>query len=85
MSGNAATASVTVINVAASPTNAFQLQGSFDGLVWFDIGSAVNQNAFGVVTQSATSIAYAFLRLKASISGSSVTTLFDATIAMSAQ
>ena len=87
MDGNAAVLTVTLINVSGTVTITFILQGSYDGLAWTDIGTGVSPalTAFGVSTQSAASVNYAFLRVRASLSGTTVAILFDATVAMSAQ
>jgi hypothetical protein len=85
--GNKAQLAVLVINASASTSGTFKLQGSYDGSAWKDISSgSLTQDAFGYNQLSAAvTIDHPFVRVHASISGTNVSLLFDATIAWSQQ
>lgn len=84
--GNRAVLAVTVINTAGSASGVFRLQGSYDGSLWRNIGTAVSQNTFGYKASStAEVIDHAFVRVCAEAKGTDVSLLFDAAIAWSQQ
>lgn len=85
MVGNALTASVFVKNVTSTPTCTFKMQGSYDGVVWFTLGSTFTQNVFGPNQGSASAVDCAFVRLEVVVTTGTSAVLFDATLAMSAQ
>lgn len=82
--GNKVVLTVTIINIAASSTCSFYVDGSYDGVSWTEnIASALDATAFGVPTPASKStLDYAFVRVRVSTTGA---TLFDATLAFSEQ
>lgn len=87
MRGNKVALLAEVTNISGTtPEIEFELQGSYNGTVWDIVVAAVPADAFGAVTTSQGSVAYAFIRVAARISsGSSVKAVFDVTLAFSAQ
>ena len=89
LAGNTAVLAVTVVNATGTLTNvAIQLQGSYDGTTWENISNstAISQASFGFAKQAPGAIAYAFVRVAATITcGTACAYLFSASVAFSAQ
>ena len=84
MSGNKATLSVIVTNISASSTFTVYIDGSYEGQMWKELTS-VAQSAFGYNTVAQTGVDYAFVRIRAVLTGTTVQVLFDATLDLSSQ
>lgn len=84
MSGNKAVLGAIVKNISASSTFTLYLDGSYEGQMWKQLTS-VAQSAFGWNSVAQTGVDYAFVRIRAVLTGTDVTVLFDATLDLSSQ
>ena len=84
---NAVAMAATVHAITGGGTLTLQLQGSYDGRVWKDVGSTVAFTTFGWKSGSNTSVAYSFVRIKAVITGAGTDeeVIFDLFLATSCQ
>lgn len=83
--GNKAVLSALTLQTSGTVTLTYELQGSYDaGQVWKTIGN-VTQNSFGHNTFSQTGVDYTHVRIVVTISGTTVSALFNTALAFSCQ
>ena len=84
--GNRVVMSILVYNASSGTTVRFQLEGSYDGEIWFTIGSALTQGGFGYAHIAAGSIDYFLIRVKVDFSeGTNVEARFCVFLSFTAQ
>jgi hypothetical protein len=83
--GNKAAVATLIINITSSASVTITLEGSYDGTAWDSVTSSAAQTTFTHVTISQGSIAYAFLRVKVVITGTTQSVLFSSTVAQTSQ
>ncbi len=84
MTGNKAVASIIVGNISASATLTVAIDYSYEGQM-FKEGASTTATAFGYTTLALTGVDAPFIRMRASLAGTSVTVIFDCTLDTSAQ
>ena len=84
--GNEAVLSVTAINVDSAGSLSVSLEGSYDGLAWENLvtlASALTEFDYATATKSTLDVAW--VRARATVTGTNGQALFDATVAFSEQ
>ena len=86
--GNKCVVSVTVLNASSSATTTVNLEGSYDGKAWerptTAVTVAISDFGNGNAASAAGEFDYSYVRLAAT-TGASDKTIFDASVAFSAQ